>query len=182
MKKDIFIQHRTTSNLEMLSVNGPAEPYVEDGILSNRQHGSILIPLKKSHLNRLEMLEILLTDSSNHNFMTILLLILFIHAMPYLLIRTGSVRFWLVVLGLNGPLIQYFSLFRAVSQREGERKEKRETRREKKMSKQPPSAHTASTVGPCPTIIQISRTPGHWKFTQHHRTTRPPPVQFEMRS
>ena len=27
-------------------------------------------------------------------------------------------------LGLNGPLRQYFSLYRAVSQREGERKEK----------------------------------------------------------
>ena len=46
---------------------------------------------------------------------------------------------------------------------------------EKKMSKQPPSAPTASAVGPCPTDIQISRTPRHWKFTQHHRTTRPPP-------
>ena len=40
---------------------------------------------------------------------------------------------WLVVLGLtalsrfglDGPLKQYFSLYRAVSQREGERKEKR---------------------------------------------------------
>ena len=42
------------------------------------------------------------------------------------------------------------------------------------MSKQPPPAPTTSTVGPCPTIIQISRTPRHWKFTQHHRTTRPP--------
>ena len=28
-------------------------------------------------------------------------------------------------------------------------------------------------IGPCPTIIQISRTPRHWKFTQDHRTTRP---------
>ena len=28
------------------------------------------------------------------------------------------------------------------------------------MSKQPPPAPTASTIGPCPTIIQISRTPG----------------------
>ena len=46
MKKDIFIQHRTTSNLEMLSVKGPAEPYVEDGILSNRKHGSIAHSLK----------------------------------------------------------------------------------------------------------------------------------------
>ena len=73
---------------------------------------------------------------------------------------------------LNGPLRQYVSLYRAVSQREGERKEKRQTR--KKMSKQPTPAHTASAVGPCPTLIQISRTPRHWKFTQHHRTTRPP--------
>ena len=33
---------------------------------------------------------------------------------------------WLVgCFGLNGPLRQYFSLYRAVSQREGERKEKR---------------------------------------------------------
>ena len=31
---------------------------------------------------------------------------------------------WLVVFGLNGPLRQYFSLYRVVSQREGERKEK----------------------------------------------------------
>ena len=43
------------------------------------------------------------------------------------------------------------------------------------MSKQPPPAPTASAVSPCPTIIKISRTPWHWKFTQHHRTTRPPP-------
>ena len=36
---------------------------------------------------------------------------------------------WLVgCFGLNGPLRQYFSLYRAVSQREGERKEKRQTR------------------------------------------------------
>ena len=43
------------------------------------------------------------------------------------------------------------------------------------MSKQPPPAPTASATGPCPTIIQISRTPQHWKFTKHLRTTRPPP-------
>ena len=47
------------------------------------------------------------------------------------------------------------------------------------MSKQPPPATTASAVGPCPTLIQISRTPRHWKFTQHHRTTRPPPQTDE---
>ena len=42
------------------------------------------------------------------------------------------------------------------------------------MSKQPPPAPTASAVGPCPTVVQISRPPRCWKFTQHHRTTRPP--------
>ena len=41
-----------------------------------------------------------------------------------------------------------------------------------KMSKQPPPAPTASATGPCPTIIQISRTPQHWKFTQHLRISR----------
>ena len=35
----------------------------------------------------------------------------------------GSVG-WLVVLGLKGPLRQYFSLYQAVSQGEGERREK----------------------------------------------------------
>ena len=35
------------------------------------------------------------------------------------------------------------------------------------MSKQPPPAPTARTIGPCPTVIQISRTPRHWKFSQH---------------
>ena len=44
-----------------------------------------------------------------------------------------------------------------------------------KMSKQPPPAPTESTIGPCPTVSQVSRTPWHWKFTQHLRTTRPPP-------
>ena len=47
------------------------------------------------------------------------------------------------------------------------------------MSKQPPPAPTTSAVGPCPTIIQISRTPWYWKFTQHHCTTRPPPKFHE---
>ena len=37
----------------------------------------------------------------------------------------GMNPWWLVgCLGLNGPLRQYFSLYRAISQREGERKEK----------------------------------------------------------
>ena len=49
-----------------------------------------------------------------------------------------------------------------------------------KMSKQPPPAPIASAVGPCPTLIQVSRTPRHWKFSQHHRTTRIPQDEFEV--
>ena len=41
------------------------------------------------------------------------------------------------------------------------------------MSKQPLTAPTARVIGPCPSIIQFSRTPRNWKFTQRHRTTRP---------
>ena len=44
------------------------------------------------------------------------------------------------------------------------------------MSKQPPPTPTASAIGPCPTIVQTSRTPQHWKFTQYLRSTRPPPL------
>ena len=46
---------------------------------------------------------------------------------------------------------------------------------ERKNVQTPPSTPTASAVDPCPTIIQISRTPQRWKFTQHLCTTRPPP-------
>ena len=85
---------------------------------------------------------------------------------------------WLVgCFWFNGPLRQYFSLYRAVSQRQGERKGN--DRWEKKMSKQPPPAPTASAISPCPTIIQTSRTLQHCMFTQHPRSTRPRPATCE---
>ena len=66
---------------------------------------------------------------------------------------------WLVsCFGFNGPLRQYFSLYWAVSQREGEREEKGQMR--VKMSKKTPPAPTASAAGPCPTVIQIVGRPG----------------------
>ena len=94
---------------------------------------------------------------------------------------------WLVgCFGLNGHLRQYFSLYQVsvfqsisetVFQSILERgKKKKEMKDERKMSKQPPPAPTASTVDPCPTLIQICRTPRHWKFTQHHRTPTTPPL------
>ena len=51
-----------------------------------------------------------------------------------------------------------------------------------KMSKPPPPAPTASCKRnrPLPYCNQNCRTPRHWKFTQHHRTTRPPPRCIEI--
>ena len=74
----------------------------------------------------------------------------------------------------NGPLRQYFSLYRAVSQREGEREEKGQMR--VKMSKTTPTRTYCKRSRPLPYCYQNCRTPRHWKFTQHLRTTRPPPT------
>ena len=60
---------------------------------------------------------------------------------------------WLVVLGLR----QQFSLYRAVFQREGE---KREMIDESKNVQTTPPARTVSAVGPCPTVIKIVGRPG----------------------
>ena len=78
---------------------------------------------------------------------------------------------WLVgYFGFNGPLRQYFSLYRAVSQREGERGERID---ESKNVQTTPTYCKRSR--PLPYCHQNCRTPRHWKFTQHHRTTQPPP-------
>ena len=80
---------------------------------------------------------------------------------------------WLVGwFGLNGPLRQYFSLYRAVSQREGERRERID---ESKNVQTTPTRTYCKRSRPLPYCNQNCRTPRHWKFTQHHRTTRPPP-------
>ena len=76
---------------------------------------------------------------------------------------------WLVgCFGFNGSLEQYFSLCRAVSQREREREEKR--KRREKMSKQ--LQPTASAIAPCPTIIQTVERPGTGSLPgpSHHST------------
>ena len=80
---------------------------------------------------------------------------------------------WLVgCFGFNGPLRQYFSLYRAVSQREGERGERID---ESKNVQTTPTRTYCKRNRPLPYRNQNCRTPRHWKFTQHHRTTRPPP-------
>ena len=66
---------------------------------------------------------------------------------------------WLVgCFGFNGPLRQYFSLYQAVSHRGRKKREKIDERKNVQTS---PPAPTASAIGPCPTISQISRTPWH---------------------
>ena len=83
---------------------------------------------------------------------------------------------WLVGFGFNGPLRQYFSLYRAVSQREGERRERID---ESKNVQTTPTRTYYKRNRPLPYCNQNCRTPRHWKFTQHHRTTRPPPLAKE---
>ena len=72
-------------------------------------------------------------------------------------------------LGLNDPLRQYFSLYRPVSQRE----DKKEMIDEGKNVQTTPPAPTASTEGPCLTLIQISRTHRHWKLVGCFRLKGP---------
>ena len=73
---------------------------------------------------------------------------------------------WLVsYFGLNGPLRQYSSLYRAAPPES--RRKKREMIAERKNVRTTPT----SAAGPCPTNFRRSRTP----LTEHHRTTRPPP-------
>ena len=129
---------------------------------------------------------------------------LFFMYMPYIKFQDSSIRFvhkvvpiqnayvrkrgitqpkiygWLVgCFGFNGPLRQYFSLYRAISQREGERGERID---ESKNVQTTPTRSYCKHNRPLPYCNQNCRTPRHWKFTQHHRTTRPPPKIFGIGS
>ena len=87
---------------------------------------------------------------------------------------------WLVgCFGLSGPLRQYFSLYRAVSQREGERRERID---ESKNVQTTPTRTYCKRSRPMPYRNPNCRTPRHWKLTQHHRTTRPPRISNSKRS
>ena len=78
--------------------------------------------------------------------------------------------------GFNGPLRQYFSLYRAISQREGERRERID---ESKNVQTTPTRTYCKRNRPLPYCNQNCRTPRHWKLTQRHRTTRPPPIVLD---
>ena len=73
---------------------------------------------------------------------------------------------------------QYFSLYRAVSQREGERGDRID---ESKNVQTTPTRTYCKRNRPLTYCNQNCRTPRHWKFTQHHRTTRQPPAVMRPR-
>ena len=74
--------------------------------------------------------------------------------------------------GFSGPLRQYLSLYQAVSQREGERGEKRID--ESKNVQTTLTCTYYKRSRPLSYYHQNCRTPRHWKFIQHLHTTRPP--------
>ena len=77
--------------------------------------------------------------------------------------------------GFHGSLRPYFSLYRAVLHRDGN---KRNMIVERKNVQPNPCAPTASTVGPNPTSIQISRKPRHLKLPSTIARPQPRPEQF----
>ena len=94
-------------------------------------------------------------------------------ALADFLISTEKIFGWLVgCFGFNGPLRQYFSLYRAVSQKEGKRRARIE---ENKNVQTTPTRTYCKGSRPLPYCYPNCRTPRHWKLTQPERTTRPPP-------
>ena len=86
---------------------------------------------------------------------------------------------WLVgCFGLNGLLRQYFSLYQGRLPERG--RKKREMIDERKNVQTTPTRTYCKRNRPLPYFIQISRTPRHWKVTQHLCTTQPPPNLHEM--
>ena len=88
---------------------------------------------------------------------------------PYFL--TIWMDFFLGWFGFNSLLRQYLSLYQAVSQREGERREKIE---KSKNVQTTPTRTYCRRNKPLPYYHPNCRTPRHRKFTQDHRTTRSP--------
>ena len=79
----------------------------------------------------------------------------------YISIKLTRHRIWLVGFGFNGPLRRYFSLYRAVSQREGEREERID---ESKNVKTTPTRTYCKRNRPLPYCNPNCRTPQHWRL------------------
>ena len=95
-----------------------------------------------------------------------------IGAHTYMRLYTNTIGWLVGCFGFNGPLRQYFSLYWAVSRREGERGERIN---ESKNLQTTPTRTYCKRNRPLPYCNKNCRTPRHYKLTQHHRTTRPSP-------
>ena len=91
--------------------------------------------------------------------------------MPFERSGGGEGRGLIGCIGFNGPLRQYFSLYRAVSHRGRKRRERID---ESKNVQTTPTRTHRKRSRPLPYYHPNCRTPRHWKFNQGHRTTRPP--------
>ena len=80
----------------------------------------------------------------------------------------GNVEWLVGCFEFNVPLRQYFSLYRAASRKRRERID------ESKIVQTTPTRTYCKHNRPLPYYHPNCRTPRHWKFTQYHRTTRPP--------
>ena len=73
------------------------------------------------------------------------------------------------------------TVFQSISGRLPQRGRKRKERiDESKNVQTTPTRTYCKRSRPLPYCNPNCRTPGHWKFTQDHRTTRPPPMQIEV--
>ena len=122
----------------------------------------ILIQSKESSRGRQNIFACKSVSCTN---VILIIIIIIIHVIVIVITEIGTNKL-VGCFSFNGPLRQYFSLYRAVFQ--SGRKKTRE-----KMSNQPPPAPNASAVGQCPSIIQIIRTTIYWRFTQHHGSHQP---------
>ena len=93
---------------------------------------------------------------------------------PTIWITVGAAVGWLLggCVGFSGLLRQLFSLYRAVSKRARKRRERID---ESKNVQTTPTRTYRKRNRPLSYYHPNCRTPRHWKFTQDHRTTRPPP-------
>ena len=99
------------------------------------------------------------------------------YRLKYCLKGPLSPRGWLEIAVVNEPSVRAFeTVFQSISGRLPKR-----GRKSKERIDESKNVHTTPTRTHCkcnrplPYCNPDCRTPRHWKFTQHHRTTRPPP-------
>ena len=105
------------------------------------------------------------------------LLVSYKRFLEYVLRRDGWVRQWCWVGWLFWVVRPFETVFQSISGRLPERgRKKTEMIDESKNVQTTPTRTHCKCSRPLPYCNPNCRTPRHWKFTQHHCTTRPPPA------